>query len=123
MTRVRKYVIPIAAAVSLAVCGCGPKPPQAPKRDAHEVSSALSAVSSACGQAEEIRAFGSLGPHKGALAKDALSGGGPLRAVYRRNSKWVFQDKSVSQLVNLAVSDLQQCGLPEVAKRLKSRVR
>ena len=41
-----------------------------------------------------------------------------LIQIYRQNPDWIFQGKSVSQLVDMSVKFLDECGLHQSAQRL-----
>jgi hypothetical protein len=108
---------------SIVAAGCGPQPPQAPKREADTLNNALSTVAGACGHAIEARTFGTSGRELRRLTDQAVGAAPALRSVLRRNPRWVYQDRTVAQLAELAVSDLRQCGLGAAADRLSARLR
>jgi hypothetical protein len=112
----------IAVAVTLAVAGCGPTPPQAPGPQAHQLNTSLSAISTACGNAAEIQAYTN-SPRDLAIAqRQAQKQVGVLAAVYEHNPAWIFQGKSVAELVVMTNTYLDECGLHAAARRLR-RVR
>jgi hypothetical protein len=107
---------------SALVAGCGAQPPQAPKSEADTLNNALSTISGACGHAIDATTFGA-SPRELRRLTDQATGAAPaLRSVLRRNPRWVYQDRTVTQLAELAVSDLRQCGLPAAADRLSARL-
>ena len=108
----------IAAAVVLA--GCGPTPPQAPGPQAHQLNQSLSAISSACGQASEIQAFSNNKRDMAVTEHQAENQIPTLVRIYRRNPSWIFQSKSVKQLVQMSISFLDECGLHAAAAKLRA---
>jgi hypothetical protein len=115
-------LVALLVALILAA-GCGAQPPQAPKSAADALNSALSTVSGACGHAIEARTFGASPRELRRLSDQAVGAAPTLRSVLRRNPRWVYQDRTVAQLADVAVSDLRQCGLPAAADRLSARLR
>jgi hypothetical protein len=114
----RRRVIALAALALLA--GCGPTPPQAPGPQAHRLNNALSAISTACGHAAEIQAFSN---DKRALTITERQAQRQIPAivrVYRQNSAWVFQGKTVAELVQMSVTYLDECGLHQAARHLRA---
>jgi hypothetical protein len=106
----------IAAAVVLA--GCGPTPPQAPGPEAHQLNQSLSAISGACGQASAIQAFSNDKRDMATAGRQAEKQIPALVKIYKRNPNWIYQGKSVKQLVQMSISYLDQCGLHAAARRL-----
>lgn len=109
----------IAAAAAAALAGCGPTPPQAPGPQAHQLNESLSEISSACGTAAEIQAFSNDPKAMAASERQAAKQVDTLAAIYKRNSSWVFQGKSVGQLVVMTNTYLDECGLHGAAARLR----
>jgi hypothetical protein len=108
----------LIAVAALALAGCGPTPPQAPGPEAHQLNLTLSAISSACGQAAEIQAFSKSARAMAVTDHQAQKEIPTLVRIYRRNPNWIFQGKSVAQLVQLSISYLDECGLHAAARRL-----
>ena len=111
-------MIGIAAAL-VVLAGCGPTPPQAPGHQAYVLNNALSSISSACGHAAEIQAYSSDARAMTITDRQAGKGVNVLAAVYHRNPRWVFQGKSVAQLVVMTNTYLDECGLHGAAARLR----
>ena len=110
----------LIAAALVALAGCGPTPPQAPGPQAHQLNTSLSSISSACGNASEIQAFSN---DKRAMANaehQAQKQIPTLVKIYKRNPRWIFQGKSVKQLVQMSISYLDECGLHAAARRLRA---
>jgi hypothetical protein len=106
--------------VAALLAGCGPTPPQAPGPQAHQLNMALSAISGACGHAIEIQAFSS-NPRDLAISERQAEAQIPTVAkVYRQNRGWIFQGKTVSELVQMSITYLDECGLHGAAGRLRA---
>jgi hypothetical protein len=111
----------VVSAGALAT-GCGPPSPQAPGPAAHTLNTALSGFSVACGHAIAHAEF-----HPRARLvreqRDAAAQVPAILSVLRRNPDWMFQAKTVSELVDESVTLLRGCGLTRVAARLESGAR
>jgi hypothetical protein len=105
-------------AAALVVAGCGPTPPQAPGPQAYRLNKALSTLSVACGHAYEIRTFTKSPRALTATERQAEKQIPVLAQIYRRNPDWVFQGKTLAQLVQMSRTYLDQCGLDQAARRL-----
>jgi hypothetical protein len=116
----RRRLIPVALALALA--GCGPTPPQAPGPQAHQLNSSLSSISTACGDAAAIQAFPNNGHALAKAEKQAAQQVPTLARIYKQNPNWVFQGKTVSQLVVMTKTFLDECGLHAAAGRLQRAV-
>jgi hypothetical protein len=111
----------IAAAVAAAaLAGCGPTPPQAPGPEAHRLNKALSTFSTACGHATEIQEFTNDARAMTITEHQAQSQVPHLARVYRQNSDWIFQGKTVAELVQMSVAFLDECGLHQAADSLRA---
>ena len=111
-----------AAAISaaLALAACGPTPPQAPLPYAKKLDSATSGISTACGLAEQVTAFGGEhGKDLVTLEVTAGSSGLKLASVYRRNPAWIYQGETVRQILADSESLLGSCGLRGAQTQLK----
>ena len=111
-----------AAAISaaLALAACGPTPPQAPLPYAKKLDSATSGISTACGLAEQVTAFGGEhGKDLVTLEVTARSSGLKLASVYRRNPAWIYQGETVRQILADSESLLGSCGLRGTQAQLK----
>jgi hypothetical protein len=101
---------------------CGPPQPQAPGPAAHALNTALSGFSVACGYATARTAL-----HPRArparAEREAAAQVPAILSVLRRNPDWIFQAKTVSELVDQSVALLRGCGLRGVAVRLESGAR
>jgi hypothetical protein len=107
-----------AIAVAGSVAGCSATPPQAPGPIAHRLNTTLSTFSTACGHAAEVSAFAHSQRALGGLDRQAAGKVPVIAAIYRRNKTWIFQGKSVEQIVRMSVSFLTECGLHGAAARL-----
>jgi uncharacterized protein YjiS (DUF1127 family) len=110
----------VAAAAAALVAGCGPTPPQAPGPEAHQLNLALSTFSSACGHAIEIQTFDNSARDMTITEHQAQSKVPVLARIYKRNKNWVFQSKTVAELVQMSNSYLDECGLHAAAGQLRS---
>jgi hypothetical protein len=111
----------LVALAGLALCGCGPTPPQAPLGQAKRLDTATGGISAACGLAYQVTAFP--GDHRRDLATleaTATSYGRQLAGVYRRNPAWIYQGKSVREIVEDSGSMLRACGLHRAAAALSA---
>ena len=108
----------IVAALLLA--GCGPTPPQAPGPEAHRLNEALSTFSSACGHATEIQEFTNDARDMTITEHQAQAQIPHLARIYRQNPDWIFQGKSVAELVQMSSKFLDECGLHQTARRLRA---
>ena len=113
----RRWLIVMAL---LALAGCGPTPPQAPGPQAHRLNKALSTFSSACGHATEIQEFTNDARAMTITEHQAQSQIPALVKIYNQNPAWIFQGKTVSELVQMSTTFLDECGLHQSARRLRS---
>jgi hypothetical protein len=108
----------IVALVALA--GCGATPPQAPGPQAHQLNEALSTFSGACGHAAEIQTFSNNARDMAITEHQAQKQVPVLVKIYRQNPDWIFQGKSVAQLVQMSSTFLDECGLHAAAGQLRA---
>lgn len=106
--------------VAAVLAGCGPPPPQAPAPEAHQLNTALSTLSTACGQAFEIQAFNHDSRALSSVEGQALEQIPTVARIYKRNAAWIFQGKTVAELVQMSESYLDECGLHAAARRLRA---
>ena len=107
------------AALLAGLAGCGPTPPQAPLPQAKLLDRALSGISTACGEADQVTAFP--GDHRSALITlevTAASKAHGLASVFALNPDWIYQGETVRQLVHDSLSMLDSCGLHAAATTL-----
>jgi hypothetical protein len=114
----RRLIIVLSAV--LLAAGCGPTPPQAPGPEAHQLNLALSTFSSACGHAGEIQEFDNSARDMTITEHQAESKVPVLARIYKRNRNWIFQGKTVAELVQTSNSFLDECGLHAAARRLRA---
>jgi hypothetical protein len=105
--------------LAVVAAGCGPPPPQAPGPEAHQLNLALSRISTACGHAAEIQAFSNSARDLRITERQAESQIPTLVRIYKRNPAWIFQGKTVAELVRMSESYLDECGLHAAARRLR----
>lgn len=103
-----------------ALAGCGPTPPQAPKHEAEKIDHSTGVLSSACGEASQISAFGG---DPSVLEENAASNALDLAAVYRRNRNWIYQGETVHKIVHDAITLLEECGLHRAGRTLARATR
>jgi hypothetical protein len=116
----RHGLIAGAIAIACAVTGCGPTPPQAPGPQAHQLNTALSTFSTACGHAAEIQAFSNDARALALTEHQAQKQVPTLVKIYKLNPAWIFQGKSVGELVAMSETFLDECGLHRTARRLRA---
>jgi hypothetical protein len=108
-------------AVTAAVAGCGATPPQAPQSEAKKLDASTSDISTECGLAYQVTAFG--GDHAKQVAhleSLATASANSLASVYRRNPAWIYQGETVHDVVRDALSMLHACGLTEAERKLRT---
>lgn len=110
----------LIAAVALLLAACGATPPQAPGPEAHRLNEALSTFSSACGHAAEIQEFTNDARDMTITEHQAQVQIPHLARVFRQNPDWIFQGKTVAELVDMSVALLDDCGLHQSARRLRA---
>jgi uncharacterized protein YjiS (DUF1127 family) len=108
----------LIVALAVVAAGCGPTPPQAPGPQAHQLNTALSRISTACGHATEIQTFSNDARALRAMERAAAAQVPTLARIYRTNPSWIFQGKTVAELVQMSKTFLDDCGLHAAARRL-----
>jgi hypothetical protein len=106
-------------AVILAVAGCGATPPQPPHAEAQKLGASTGDISTECGLAYQLTAFG--GDHRKQLAsleRQAMASAHSLASVYHRNAAWIYQGETVHDLVRDSLSMLHACGLTHAESTL-----
>ena len=107
-------------AATVAVAGCGAPPPQAPLAQAKKLDASTSDLSTQCGLAYQVTAFG--GDHRKDLANleaQAIASARSLASVYHRNPDWIYQGVTVRQIVGDSLSLLDACGLGRAERTLR----
>jgi uncharacterized protein YjiS (DUF1127 family) len=117
---VGRHRLSLLICATLVVGGCGPTPPQAPGPQAHQLNESLSSISSACGTAAQIQAFSKDRRALAATERTASKQVPTLARIYKQNPNWIFQGKSVSELVQMSSSYLDECGLHRAAGYLRA---
>lgn len=109
-------------AFASVLAGCGATPPQAPLAQAKHLDSALSTISTACGLADQTRAFARPGsPVPAQIQRPAARAVVKLAAVDARDPAWIYQGRTVRRIVIDAVRTLRGCGLTATAQDLAAR--
>ncbi len=105
--------------VVVVVGGCGPPPPQAPLLDAKKLDASTGAISSACGESYQLRAF-AVGDRRDLLTLEvtATAAARKLASVYAQNPSWIYQGDTVGEIVHDGISMLRSCRLRVAAKAL-----
>jgi hypothetical protein len=109
-----------ALAVTVAVAGCGPPPPQAPFRQAKKLDASTSDISTECGLTYQVTEFP--GDHRKDVAnleRNAMLSVRTLASVYHRNPAWIYQGETVGQIVTDATAMLNACGLTQAERTLR----
>jgi pectin methylesterase-like acyl-CoA thioesterase len=111
MTR-RRVIVAVSLVAVVALCGCGPTPPQAPLPQAKKLDSALSAISSACGLSYQTTALAaSTSPDLSSLEASATKAVHKLASVYALDPGWIYQGETVGTIVADSITALGDCGL------------
>ena len=115
----RLTVAAALAAAAVLAAGCGPTQPQAPGPQAHQLNQALSTFSTACGHAAEVQEFVNSPRLMDGLNRLAASKVADVARIYHQNPHWVFQGKTVEELVQMSSTFLDECGLHAAARQLR----
>jgi hypothetical protein len=115
----RSAVLALLAGAALAAAGCGATPPQVSPADAHRLGGATGTISSACGEALQLTAFGGLHAHGlSALDATAARAARRLAASARARPDAIYQGKRLSVIAQDAAEMLRSCGLARAAAPL-----
>jgi hypothetical protein len=118
-----RRLLALAGSVAL-LSACGPTPPQAPLKYAKKLDESTGAISTACGEADQLTAFPPVDHHDFVVVEaTAISAAQKLAGVYHRNPNWIYQSDKISALVHDSVTMLEQCGLAPAADVLKHAVK
>jgi hypothetical protein len=113
----------VLAALTLALCGCGATPPQAPLAQAKKLDASLSGISTACGLTYQTTAFAQPGQADlSSFESTAKTQARKLASVYARNPAWIYQGETVGKIVHDAVGMLGACGLTQAQKALERQI-
>lgn len=114
-----------AAIAALLAAGCAEAgTPYVSLQEAARIGVATSRMTAACGNADQLRAFG--GAHPAGLAGQesiALSGARKLAGVYAGDQSRIYQGESVGGVVHDSISLLGGCGLPKARKLLAAALK
>jgi len=91
--------------------------PQQPVLQARTISNALTSIASSCGEAYRRREF-TPGDDLRSLEASASSSARQLVAIASRHPAWIFQGKTLVELVDLSRQDLRACALSGAAALL-----
>jgi hypothetical protein len=109
----------VAVSVMLVAGGCGATPPQAPPRQAAKLDSSLSAISTACGLADQLSAFPPAPPAQlAALEATATRSAAKLASVFHDNPAWIYQGETVRTIVGDSLATLAACRLTQARTAL-----
>jgi hypothetical protein len=109
-----------AGALLLAVAGCAQPGTPVQESQAAKLGVATSSISSACGYAWQLTAFG--GPRPKGLASQestAVSAAQKLAGVYAQTPSDLYEGESVGSILEDTVTLLDECGLPKAEKVLQ----
>jgi hypothetical protein len=124
IARLRRSAAAALTAFAIALAGCAQPGTQAPKPEAAKLAVGTSDISTACGYAQELTAFG--GPHAAGLgAQEAMAteGANRLAGVFAHSSTWIYQGESIGGLLNDSSSLLGECGLTGARQVLERALR
>jgi hypothetical protein len=109
----------LACVVAIGLASCGPTPPQASLPAAKELAASTSGISSACGEAYQVREFdGGNRRELETLEATADSESHKLASVYAMNPEWIYQGQTVREIVHDAAVMLDACGLRQAGQVL-----
>jgi hypothetical protein len=105
-------------AAGLALGGCTQPGTQAPPLDAQRLDEATSAMTSACGEAQQTSG---LSPQASVASFDAAASAGArtLIGVWRKNRTWIYQGETVNGIVSDSILLLGDCGLSRAQHALE----
>lgn len=103
---------------SLAVCGCGATPPQAPAGQASIIADALTTIAASCGEAYRLQAF-TAHPDLSSLEAMAGTSAGKLARISSRHPEWIYQGNTLAQIDTLSIRYLGACSLSAAARPLQ----
>jgi len=113
-----------AAALLLALSGCGQTGTQAPLAQARLLDEATTTLADDCGYAQEL--IVAAGTHAAGVSRfdrDASAGADKPLSVWGRNRSWIYQGKSINGIVSDSISLLGDCGLPGAQRTLRQGIR
>jgi hypothetical protein len=108
----------LATALALLIAACGATPPQAPVSEAQRVSSALTGIAEACGEAYQQRPTYASERDLRQLLSAASMRALELERVVRKNPRWIYQSETLAAVASKAVDYLRECGLGKAAEIL-----
>ena len=117
--RTRLLGVLAAAVVITGLGGCAQPGTQAPLPAAKKLDESTSAISSSCGYALQLTAFG--GPHAeglGTLEESAAAGVRKLLTVWHASRTWIYQGETINGIVADSISLLGNCGLRGAQREL-----
>ncbi len=113
-----------ASAALLVLAGCAPPGTPVQKIQAAKLGVATSSISTACGYAWELTAFG--GRHAAGLAAQestAVSAAHKLATVYAHSPSDIYQGESVGSILGDTINLLDECRLPGAKKVLQQALK
>ncbi len=120
MTR-RPAVLWVAAA--LLPAGCGAAPFQVPVKHAERVSSALTGIAEACGEAYQQGIPDSKHAAAATVEAAATMRARELAQVFTDDPDGIYQAQTLRQVLAQAIAYLNECGLHSAAAELERRTR
>lgn len=116
----RRLVLPALVVLAVLVGGCAPPGTPVQEIQAARLGVATSNISSACGYAFELTAFGGRhAPGIGAQEAAALAAAHKLAGVYAQSPSDIYQGESVGSIVGDTINLLDECGLPGARRVLQ----
>lgn len=108
---------------TLLLAGCGAPPPQVPVKHAERVSSALTGIAEACGEAYQQEAPGSKRAPAATIEAAATMRARELAQVFTDDPEGIYQAQTLRQVTAQAIAYLNECGLHRAAAELDRRTR
>jgi len=109
----------LALGTSLALLGCGAPPPQVPGVQANRVSSALTGIAEACGEAYQQGIAHSKHPDLTSIEATATMRAQELAKVFNGDPEGIYQAQTLRQIVAQGIAYLHECGLTQAAAALE----
>lgn len=124
MTReVARHPVVLWLGAALLLAGCGAAPPQVPVKHAERVSSALTGIAEACGEAYQQGAPGSNRAATASIEAAATRRARELAQVFIGDPEGIYQAQTLRQVLAQAIAYLNECELHSAAAELERRTR
>jgi hypothetical protein len=110
----------LAAAAALVLAACQGPGTSVPSALAQKLAVGTGDITTACGYADELTAFGDHAESQlRPLQAMAAQGADKLALVYRHTSSDIYQGESIGAVLHGAIALLGECGLPAARRPLE----